>query len=62
MLNPKNIGPGEEQHELFLNKRVNEYYSSYNYRDHDGELFSCVKLSLDKCRAARDAWLERRKA
>ena len=29
----------------------------YDYRHTDGELFSCVKPTLDECRAARDKWL-----
>ena len=29
----------------------------YDYRYTDGELFSCVKPTLDECRAARDKWL-----
>ena len=30
----------------------------YDYRHPtDGELFSCVKPTLDECRAARDKWL-----
>ena len=29
----------------------------YDYRPTDGELFSCVKPTLDECRAARDKWL-----
>ena len=29
----------------------------YDYRHTDGELFACVKPSLDECRAARDKWL-----
>ena len=29
----------------------------YDYRHTDGELFSCVKTTLDECRAARDKWL-----
>lgn len=29
----------------------------YDYRHTDGELFSCVKHTLDECRAARDKWL-----
>ena len=28
----------------------------YDYRHTDGELFSCVKPTLDECRAARDKW------
>lgn len=29
----------------------------YDYRHTDGELFSCVKPTLDECRAARGKWL-----
>ena len=29
----------------------------YDYRHMDGELFACVKPTLDECRAARDKWL-----
>ena len=29
----------------------------YDYRNENGELFSCVKPTLDECRAARDKWL-----
>ena len=29
----------------------------YDYRHTDGEPFSCVKPTLDECRAARDKWL-----
>ena len=29
----------------------------YDYCHTDGELFSCVKPTLDECRAARDKWL-----
>ena len=29
----------------------------YDYRHTDGELFSCVKPTLDECRTARDKWL-----
>ena len=33
----------------------------YDYRHTDGELFSCVKPTLDECRAARDKWLNAKK-
>ena len=33
----------------------------YDYRHTDGELFSCVKPSLDECRAVRDRWLTAKK-
>ena len=29
----------------------------YDYRHTDGELYSCVKPTLDECRAARDKWV-----
>ena len=29
----------------------------YDYRHTDGELFSCVKPTLDECRMERDKWL-----
>lgn len=29
----------------------------YDYRSEDEELFSCVRPTLDECRAARDKWL-----
>lgn len=52
--------PGQEQYETFTRKvgRQTKKYVSYDYRHTDGELFSCVKPSLEACRAARDAWVE----
>ena len=29
----------------------------YDYRHTNGELFSCVKPTLDECRAEREKWL-----
>ena len=29
----------------------------YDYRDYDGTLFSCVKPTLDECRAERNKWI-----
>lgn len=52
--------PGQEQHETFARKvgRQTKRYIQYDYRHVDGELFSCIKPTLEDCRAARDAWLE----
>ena len=33
----------------------------YDYRHTDGELFACVKATLDECREARDKWLNAKK-
>lgn len=51
--------PGQEQYETFTRKvgRQAKKYVQYDYRHTDGELFSCVKPTLDACRTARDAWL-----
>lgn len=59
MLNPKNLLPGEEQHEVFFSGvgRRRKKMVQYDYRAADGELFSCVRLSLEDCRRARDEWL-----
>ena len=50
--------PGEEK---FVKCRLSAFkrqtFYQYDYRHTDGELFSCVKPTLDECRAARDKWL-----
>ena len=59
MLNPKNLQPGQEQHEYFSPfHRPQMRCCQYDYRHHTGELFSCVRKSLEDCRAARDNWLK----
>lgn len=52
--------PGQEQYEKFSRRigRKTKTFYSYDYRDLDGELFSCVKPTLEACRAARDAWVK----
>lgn len=63
MLDPKNLKPGEEQHEYHTDRvsRVKKKYCGYDYRHSNGELFSCVKKNLEECRAARDVWLQESK-
>jgi hypothetical protein len=53
---------GQEQYETFSRKagRQTKKYYQYDYRDVDGELFSCVKPTLAACRAARDEWLDKK--
>jgi hypothetical protein len=61
MLNSQRLPNGGEQYETYTpairkaGKRV-----QYDYRRADGELFSTVKRTLDECRAARDAWIDKR--
>jgi hypothetical protein len=50
---------GQEQYELFTRKDRGQRktYIQYDYRHTDGELFSCVKPTLEDCRTDRDMWL-----
>ncbi len=61
MLDPKNLANGQEHYEKFRSRITKKPAVQYDYRDINGELFSCVKSSLEKCRAARDKWLEQRR-
>ena len=50
---------GTEKYEKFQTGigRRKRTLVQYDYRHTDGELFSCVKPTLNECRAARDKWL-----
>lgn len=50
---------GQEQYETFTMRlgRKPQRLVQYDYRHTNGRLFSCVRHTLDACRAARDAWL-----
>ncbi len=56
MLNPNNLAPGQEQYESFRSSITKKTCIQYDYRNEAGKLFSCVKSTLEKCRAARDEW------
>lgn len=60
MVDPKNVGPGQEQHEYFIDSATRKRRCQYDYRDDDGELFSCVRTTLADCRLARNIWLDSR--
>ena len=50
---------GTEKYERFqlgIGRRKRTFVQ-YDYLHTDGELYSCVKPTLDECRAARDKWL-----
>ena len=50
--------PGEEKFVKYRSVAFKgRIFYQYDYRHTDGELFSCVKPTLDECRAARDKWL-----
>ena len=54
--------PGQEQYETFTSHfgRKPQRRVQYDYHHTDGRLFSCVRKTLEDCRAARDAWLAAR--
>ena len=49
---------GQEQYETFRSRVTKKDMVQYDYRDTDGELYSCSGKTLDTCRAKRDAWLK----
>ena len=55
---------GQEQYEYFTfgRGRSRKRRCQYDYRDTDGELFSCVTPTLEEARTRRDAWLEKKAA
>lgn len=58
-LNPRNLKPGEEQYESYRSNVAKRDKVQYDYRHFDGQLFSCVKNSLEECWDARDKWLSK---
>ena len=53
--------PGEEK---FMKCRLGAFrgqvHFQYDYRHFDGELFSTVAKTLDKCRRRRDEWVAKK--
>jgi hypothetical protein len=58
VLDPKNIGPGQEQHAEFYSKIKKRKMVQYDYRSQSGTLFSCVGKTLEGCRRQKDEWLK----
>ena len=50
--------PGEEQYEFYYSDIVRKNLVQYDYRTPDGQLFSCVGISLEACRKKRDKWVK----
>jgi len=46
---------GQENYESFTVR--NKTFYQYDYRTASGHLFSCVRPSLEKCRAALAVWM-----
>ncbi len=56
-MNPKTLAPGCEQYEKYISSIRRKPLMQYDYRDVDGQLFSCVRPTLEQCIAKRDEWL-----
>lgn len=52
------VQPGQEQHEEFYSPIIRGWRVQYDYRSHDGKLFSTVAKSLEQARERRDKWLQ----
>jgi hypothetical protein len=60
-LNPQNLSNGQEQFESYPHPfRRGKMLCQFDYRDQDGELFSCVAPDLGRAMGKRDEWLERK--
>ena len=59
-LSSQNLAPGQEQHEVYLSRITGRKMVQYDYRHHDGVLFSCVATTLGQARRKRERWLESR--
>ena len=59
-LKPKTLRPGEHQNQKFIPAGSRQQYVQYDYRDLDGELFSCVKQTLAECITAKEEWLKQK--
>ena len=49
---------GKENYMSYFSPITKKNLVQYDYRHTDGELFSCVRQSLEECRAKRDEWLK----
>ena len=60
-MNPANLKNGQEQYDSFQpTHNKSKRMIQYDYRDNDGELFSCVAATLDKARDKRNAWISKK--
>jgi hypothetical protein len=49
---------GQEQYEYFSSPVLKgKRFCQYDYRHTNGQLFSCVKPTLEQCRISRNRWL-----
>jgi hypothetical protein len=64
VLDPQNLAPGQEQYEMFnmpgCMGKLGPERCQYDYRNRDGELFSCVAASPAAAEEKRNARLQAR--
>lgn len=60
MLDPKNLANGQEQYEKFRSNITRKTAVQYDYWHTNGELFSCVKPTLEACRQAKENWINKK--
>lgn len=58
MINPNDLNKGAEQYEPCTSAITKKILVQYCYRHIDGEIFACVRPTLEKCREARDKWIQ----
>lgn len=56
-LSPAYLQNGEEQWEPYFSQVLNRQRIQYDFRDHEGHLFSCISDTVDECRRRRDKWV-----
>ena len=60
-LDSKSLPNGQEQYEYYDHLFIKgKKLCQYDYRDDDGELFSCVAPTLEKAHKKREAWLNKK--
>lgn len=59
-LDANRLSPGESQDQEFVSAVNKRTYIQYDYRDKDGELFSCVRRDIVECIRMRNDWLDRK--
>lgn len=50
MLDPKDLKPGQEQSESYYSHTLKRYMWQYDYRDHDGKLYSAIGKSREEAK------------
>ena len=57
-MNASYCNRGCEQYEEYYSRTVNKMLVQYDYRNLDGDLFSCIASDVEDAREKRDAWLK----